>query len=87
MLESRIVSGKVIEQRGHIVITVQGGLVSSYDLRYYKLPEEDVEELLGFDGNAAELRSSASPVVLSNWKRHAFSPPSEQENEKSAYRA
>lgn len=84
MVESHVVSGRIIEQRGHVVITVQGGLVSSYDLRYYKLPEGENGE-----DDAAEdvLRSVASPVVLSKWKRQAFSAPSEHGNKKSANRA
>lgn len=83
MVESYVVSGRIIEQRGHVVITVQGGLVSSYDLRYYKLPEG---ERAGDDG-AEDLRSIASPVVLSKWKRQAFSAPTEHGNKKSANRA
>ncbi|CAM4129352.1 hypothetical protein [Saccharibacillus endophyticus] len=84
MVESYVVSGRIIEQRGHVVITVQGGLVSSYDLRYYKLPEGERAE-----DDAAEdvLRSIVSPVVLSKWKRRAFSTPAEHGNKKSANRA
>ncbi len=83
MVESYVVSGRIIEQRGHVVITVQGGLVSSYDLRYYKLPEGERAE----DDGAEDLRSIASPVVLSKWKRQAFSAPTEHGNKKSANRA
>jgi len=84
MVESYVVSGRIIEQRGHVVITVQGGLVSSYNLRYYKLPEGERAE-----DDAAEdvLRSTVSPVVLSKWKRQAFSAPIEHGNKKSANRA
>lgn len=84
MVESYVVSGRIIEQRGHVVITVQGGLVSSYDLRYYKLPEGEISE---DEGAEDLLRSIASPVVLSKWKRQAFSTPTEHGNKKSAHRA
>lgn len=84
MVEPYVVSGRIIEQRGHVVITVQGGLISSYDLRYYKLPEGETAE---DEGAEDTLRSIASPVVLSKWKRRAFSSSSEHGNEKSAHRA
>ncbi|NGZ77403.1 hypothetical protein [Saccharibacillus alkalitolerans] len=86
MAESRIVSGKIIEQRGNKVLTVQGGLVSSYDLRYYKLAPEETEFLPGRK-EEAEAGTSPDPVVLSKWTRHAFSRPLEYEEEKSANRA
>ncbi|MEJ8304819.1 hypothetical protein [Saccharibacillus sacchari] len=84
MVESYVVSGRIIEQRGHVVITVQGGLVSSYDLRYYKLPEGETTQ----DEEAENsFRSVPSPVVLSKWKRRAFSTPTEHGHKKSANRA
>ncbi|MCQ4087382.1 hypothetical protein [Saccharibacillus sp. JS10] len=81
MVENFVVSGKIIEQRGHVVITVQGGVISSYDLRYYKLP--DIE---GLEESASEEVNASSPVLLSKWRRRAFSP-NPSNDQKSANRA
>lgn len=85
MLESNVVSGKVIEQRGNRVITVQGGLVSSYDLRYYSLPSE--ADFLGGEEESEEPRVLSCPTVLPNGKRYAFFGFHGRGGKKSAYRA
>ncbi|CAM3564883.1 MULTISPECIES: hypothetical protein [Saccharibacillus] len=85
MVESRVVSGRVIERRGHVVITVQGDLVSSYDLRYYTLPEEERTDSAE---EAAQIPPRPKrPIVLPYWKRQALPPLSEPDNPKSANRA
>ncbi|WP_172256509.1 hypothetical protein [Saccharibacillus deserti] len=90
MVELRTVSGRIIEQRGSIVITVQGDLVSSYDLRYYRLPET---ETAGFPAESDQEESTeasfaaAAPTVLSDWKRRVSLYPSKRGGKKSANRA
>lgn len=85
MLESNVVSGKVIEQRGNKVITVQGGLVSSYDLRYYSLPSE--ADPLSGEEESEEPRVLSRPAVLLRNKRHAFFGFHGRGSKKSAHRA
>ncbi|WP_172198019.1 hypothetical protein [Saccharibacillus qingshengii] len=92
MVELRIVSGRIIEQRGSIVITVQGDLVSSYDLRYYRLPETDTTGLSAEsdqeESTEASFEAAApAPVVLSDWKRRVSLYPSKRGSKKSANRA
>ena len=82
---SKLVAGRVIEQRGNKVITVQGGVVSSYDLRYYSLPSDpefaDAEE----ESDASLLPSGL--VVLPPSKRYAFFRSHERGGKKSAHHA
>ncbi|OWA35197.1 hypothetical protein B9G55_11015 [Saccharibacillus sp. O16] len=85
MVETKVVSGKVIEQRGNVVITVQGGLVSSYDLRYYSLPMEP--EFMGIEGEGSMSHPDSSSVVLSPDPRHAFFGSRLRGGKKSAHHA
>ncbi|OWR27763.1 hypothetical protein CDO73_21495 [Saccharibacillus sp. O23] len=85
MLESKVVSGKVIEQRGNKVITVQGGLVSSYDLRYYSLPSE--ADFIDGEEESEDLPVLSSPTVLPGGRRYAFFGFHGRGGKKSAYRA
>lgn len=85
MLESNVVSGKVIEQRGNKVITVQGGLVSSYDLRYYSLPSE--ADFIGGEEESEEPRVLSRSSVSPHGKRYAFFGFHGRGSKKSAHRA
>lgn len=43
MYISRVVTGRIIEVRGDRVLTVQGDVVNSYNLRFYSLRDIEVE--------------------------------------------
>ena len=85
MYESYIVSGRVVEQRGDTVITVQGDVVSSYHLRYYAMPAGEEAADRNIVQHPPE--PAASPFVLPKLKKPLFSHRPGHGHKKSAFRA
>ena len=66
MLESRVVTGKVIDIRDGKVFTLHGDMVSTYHLGYYEMNEEILP--------VTDSQQAAAPARAS-WRRNLPSPP------------
>ncbi|GAB6928584.1 hypothetical protein JCM10914A_25670 [Paenibacillus sp. JCM 10914] len=78
MYHSRIVTGKVIDIRDGKVVTQQGDMISSYNLRYYNLMNEDlpveVEDSLLAHMSTADQAEEDIVDHSSGWQRKDWKP-------------
>ncbi|MGE7824688.1 hypothetical protein [Paenibacillus sp. NPDC093718] len=75
MLESRVVTGKVIDIRDGKVFTLHGDMVSTYHLGYYEMMNEEVlpvtdsqQAALSTAGLMAEETAESSGWLRREWK-------------------
>ncbi|MBU5347505.1 hypothetical protein [Paenibacillus lautus] len=75
MLESRVVTGKVIDIRDGKVFTLHGDMVSTYHLGYYEMMNEEVlpvtdsqQAALSTAGLLAEETAESSGWLRREWK-------------------
>lgn len=75
MLESRLVTGKVIDIRDGKVFTLHGDMVSTYHLGYYEMMNEEVlpvtdsqQAALSTAGLIAEETAESSGWLRREWK-------------------
>lgn len=75
MLESRVVTGKVIDIRDGKVFTLHGDMVSTYHLGYYEMLNEEVlpvtdsqQAALSTAGFMAEETAESSGWLRREWK-------------------
>lgn len=76
MLESRVVTGKIMDIRDGKVFTLHGDMVSTYHLGYYTLNHEEVLPVTDCQQAAASTagRAAENSVESSGWFRRDWKP-------------